>query len=356
MLSIRVYRGGAMVREIRTDSAVLTIGRDAAASIVLDDPDKLISRQHATIECREAVPWLVVHSRVNPVLVDGRVMRTGQTLALAEGARVTMSPYELVVCKAMPVADQAGEPAAQPAAAVAPPPAAPAAPAPAPLAPPDPRAEQLPVDDPVTETTTPWRRSADGGLERATQAFLRGLGLGHLQVPAEEQAFFLERAGVVMLSVVEALVPMLAARARAQAALGVSGEGGAPDANPLAALASPADALAFLVDPSRQVPGGMDAMRALQDVAAGLQAHQEALLAGARAALPDLLQRLDPQAFDAAAAQAAGPLGLNRRSRAWEAFAEAHAALLREAAGDADALLRQAFRTAYLERLRRQDD
>lgn len=346
MLLIQLYRGGTQVREIRTAEPMLTIGRDAGCSIALDDPEKLISRQHATIETRDGVPYFIVHSRVNPVLVDGRVMRTGQSVVLADGARITVSPYELVVSKA-----GTGPQAAVTMDAVPVPPEPPpraVAPAPAPLPAIDPMAEVLPSDDPITETTTPWRRSADGGLEQATQAFLRGVGLAHLKIPPDEQAFFLERAGVMMQCVVEALVPMLVARSRLREGLDLAET---QPGNPLAGLTSPAEAMALLVDPARQQPGSMDAMQALQESAAALCAHQEALMAGTRAALPALLQALAPDVFDAAAAQAAGPLGINRRSRAWEAFVDAHATLARQAAGDPDAILRGAFRQAYLDRV-----
>lgn len=355
MFSIRLFKGGALVREIRTDESLLTVGRDLGSSIVLEDPDKLISRQHAAIERRDGVPYLIVHSRVNPVLVDGRVMRAGQTVALAEGARVTMSPYELVVT------NDGDDPApvvpAAPCAIAAP--AAPAPAGPVPLAvqalQPHAPSEEPAADDPITETTTPWRRNADGGLDQATQAFLRGLGLAHLRIPPDEQVFFLERAGVVMQCVAEALVPMLVGRARARRGLALVDEEGV-SANPLLGQTNPAQALAFLIDPSAQASGGPDPMQALREASEALLSHQDATLAGARAALLGMLQALDPEAFDAAAARAAGPLGINRRARAWEAFVEAHAALARQAAGDADALLRRDFLPAYLQRLGRADD
>ncbi|MFO0521632.1 MAG: type VI secretion system-associated FHA domain protein [bacterium] len=356
MLSIQLFKGGTLVREMRTDEVLLTVGRDASASIVLEDPDKLISRQHAAIERRDGVPYLIVHSRVNPVLVDGRVMRTGQAVVLAEGARVTMSPYEMVVRF-----DDGGAPAA------APDPAPDLAPTAAPTGQPiDPMAtasEARPaaaeVEDPITETTTPWRRNPDDGMAQATAAFLRGLGLGHLRIPPDEQAFFLERAGVMLQCVAESLVAMLAARAQLRRGLALPDEP-RERVNPLLQQVSPSKVLALLVDPGRQAHDGsdpaMEPMQALREAADALRVHQAALLSGTRAALLGLLQALDPEAFDAAAARAAGPLGLNRRSRAWEAFAEAHAALVQQAAADADALLQRDFVAAYVQRLSQADD
>lgn len=360
MLSIQLFKGGTLVREMRTDEVLLTVGRDASASIVLEDPDKLISRQHAAIERRDGVPYLIVHSRVNPVLVDGRVMRTGQAVALAEGARVTMSPYEMVVRF-----DDGGAPAAAPGPVPVPVPdqAPTAEPTGQPIDPVATASEARPaaaeVEDPITETTTPWRRNPDDGMAQGTAAFLRGLGLGHLRIPPDEQAFFLERAGVMLQCVAESLVPMLAARAQLRRGLSLPDEPG-ERVNPLLQQASPSEVLALLVDPARQAHDGsepaMEPMQALRGAADALRGHQAALLSGTRAALLGLLQALDPEAFDAAAARAAGPLGLNRRSRAWEAFAEAHAALVQQAAADADALLQRDFVAAYVQRLSQADD
>ncbi|MBY0439213.1 MAG: hypothetical protein K2W80_13580, partial [Burkholderiales bacterium] len=109
-------------------------------------------------------------------------------------------------------------------------------------------------------------------------------------------------------------------------------------------------------DPSAQAGSGPDPMQALREATAALIAHQEASLDAARGALTGLLQALDPGAFDSAAARAAGPLGLMRRARAWQAYVDAHAAMVQQAALDPDALLRRDFAPAYLQRLARQDD
>jgi predicted component of type VI protein secretion system len=333
MLSIQLFKGGVLVREIRTDEGLLTLGRDAGASIVIEDPEKLISRQHASIERRDGVSYLIVHSRVNPVLVDGRVLRAGQATVLAEGARVTMSPYEMVVSSA---ADGSGPTSPSSAGAQAVP-------------------QGLAVEVPVGGTMPPGYDQPDGGMEQATRAFLRGLGLAHLRIPVDEQAFFLERAGVMMLVVAEALAPMLAARARLRRGLSVSDDTQAPE-NPLLEASTPTEVLALLVDPARQAPGAMDSMQALREASVALRRHPDALLSGTRAALVGLLQALDPAAIDAVTARTAGPLGLNRRTRAWEGFVAVHAALLQQAATDPDALLQGDFLAAYLQRLSLPDD
>ena len=74
-----------------------TIGRNPASDLVLQDPDKHVSRLHATIEQRADGHYLVVNSKVNPILVDGVACQPGASVALRDGACVCMHPFELVV-------------------------------------------------------------------------------------------------------------------------------------------------------------------------------------------------------------------------------------------------------------------
>lgn len=74
-----------------------TIGRNPSSDLVLQDSDKHISRLHATIEQRADGHYLVVNSKVNPILVDGVACQPGASVALRDGACVCMHPFELVV-------------------------------------------------------------------------------------------------------------------------------------------------------------------------------------------------------------------------------------------------------------------
>ncbi|WLI89475.1 type VI secretion system-associated FHA domain protein TagH [Massilia sp. R2A-15] len=76
---------------------VATIGRSATSDLVLQDPDKHVSRLHATIERRGDNYWLIVNSKINPILVDGEPRQPGTTVMLRNGANVGMHPFELVV-------------------------------------------------------------------------------------------------------------------------------------------------------------------------------------------------------------------------------------------------------------------
>jgi hypothetical protein len=54
------------------DVLPVSIGRDATCSIALEDPNKHMSRFHVEIEEESGVYWMVVVSKVNPVMVKGR--------------------------------------------------------------------------------------------------------------------------------------------------------------------------------------------------------------------------------------------------------------------------------------------
>jgi type VI secretion system FHA domain protein len=74
-----------------------TIGRNPSSDLVLQDPDKHVSRLHASIEQRADGHYLFVNSKVNPILVDGVACPPGASVALRDGACVCMHPFELVV-------------------------------------------------------------------------------------------------------------------------------------------------------------------------------------------------------------------------------------------------------------------
>ena len=63
----------------------VSIGRDAACTIKLEDPNKHMSRFHVEIEEESGVYWMSVVSKVNPVMVKGRRYGPGTRLTLKSG-------------------------------------------------------------------------------------------------------------------------------------------------------------------------------------------------------------------------------------------------------------------------------
>ncbi|VTU36794.1 type VI secretion system-associated FHA domain protein TagH [Variovorax sp. RA8] len=87
-----------------------TIGRAPANTLVLDDPDRTVSRVHAQVLCRDG-QYFIVDRGSNPMLCNGRPLGAGNEAALSQGMRLVIGGFELVV-EAAPSAASAGAAAA----------------------------------------------------------------------------------------------------------------------------------------------------------------------------------------------------------------------------------------------------
>ena len=76
------------------DQLPVSIGRDSTCSVVLDDPNRRISRFHVEIEEQDGVHWMSVVSKVNPVMVGGRRYGPGTRLTLKNGDVFEIGEYE----------------------------------------------------------------------------------------------------------------------------------------------------------------------------------------------------------------------------------------------------------------------
>ncbi|MCM2252316.1 MAG: type VI secretion system-associated FHA domain protein TagH [Ramlibacter sp.] len=143
----------------RFEGAGGTIGRDEGNTLALPDPHRRVSRLHATISFPHDVPTITNSSTVLTIDAGGAQLKSGQAMPLAQGMRLGIGPYVLLVssCEAPAGAEpqEVLEPT-QNLAAVAPAGAdpfaglsAPDAPAPGPSAVPMPGAPLHPVDDPL---------------------------------------------------------------------------------------------------------------------------------------------------------------------------------------------------------------
>jgi len=87
-----------------------TIGRAESNALVLDDPDRTVSRVHAQVLCRDG-RYFIVDRGSNPMQCNGQPLGPGNEAALTDGARLVVGSFELVVRV------QAAAPAPAPAAA-----------------------------------------------------------------------------------------------------------------------------------------------------------------------------------------------------------------------------------------------
>lgn len=87
-----------------------TIGRADTNTLVLDDPDRTVSRVHAQVLCRDG-QYFAIDRGSNPMQCNGVSLGSGKEAALTDGARLVVGSFELVVRA------QAAAPAPAPAAA-----------------------------------------------------------------------------------------------------------------------------------------------------------------------------------------------------------------------------------------------
>jgi len=73
-----------------------TIGRAESNTLVLDDPERVVSRVHAQVVCR-AQQYCLVDCGSNPVMHNGHPLGSGCESVLADGDRLLIGAFELAV-------------------------------------------------------------------------------------------------------------------------------------------------------------------------------------------------------------------------------------------------------------------
>ena len=376
MISVKILnRSGArpaLYASRDFERAPVTIGRDSTCSMVLDDPNKHISRFHVEIEELDGVYWMSVVSKVNPVLVGGRRFGPGTRLTLKSGDAFEIGEYEIQV--GLPDA-VAAQPKARPADPTAPPmsdspllrvlatgsqpmpasrPAATPAPAPADAAALE---EATFVPSAAVKALARAQPGASLAPDAALRAFLEGAGLPFKEVPAAQAERMLRDCGGILRAAVEGIMMLLIARAEARKELHAEDRTmvGAHANNPLKLMSDPHEAMAFLFDPSERTDGFLDPVQSVGDACEDLRAHDQALMAGMRAATIGVLRRLNPHALEVAfekSTTAGLPLP-GRKGRLWDLFVAHHEKLAHDAQDDFNKVFGREFMSAYQEQLRR---
>lgn len=73
-----------------------TIGRADTNTLVLDDPDRTVSRVHAQVLCRNG-QYFIVDRGSNPMQSNGQPLGAGNEAPLADGDRLVIGGFELIV-------------------------------------------------------------------------------------------------------------------------------------------------------------------------------------------------------------------------------------------------------------------
>ena len=305
------------------DVSPISIGRDDACTIMLDDPHKHISRFHVEIEREGGAYWMSVVSKVNPVMVKGRRYGPATRLTMKSGESFEIGEYEVQVLLLDPEAEKKvfEEPTY-----VGPADESTAAPA-----------EQSPLPDGA------WR------------AFLEGAGMPQTDLSPAQAERMLRRCGSILRASVEGIMMLLIARAemrkefQAEERTMVAGR----DNNPLKLMSDPHEAMAFLFDPAERTEGFLDPVQAVGDACEDLRSHEIALMAAMRAAILGAVRRLDPHALERAFEKAGGFSLGSRKAKLWELFVANQEKLSHDAQEDFSKVFGREFMGAYQAQLRR---
>jgi len=73
-----------------------SIGRSEGSTLVLDDPDRTVSRLHAQVSWRDGI-WMITDRGSNPLHLNGQALGAGREAPLHEGDALTIGSFELRV-------------------------------------------------------------------------------------------------------------------------------------------------------------------------------------------------------------------------------------------------------------------
>ena len=375
MISVKILnRSGtrpALYASRDFEHAPVSIGRDSSCSIVLDDPNKHISRFHVEIEEVDGVHWMSVVSKVNPVMVGGRRYGPGTRLTLKSGDSFEIGEYEIQVGLPEPAWAAAKAPPADP---TSPPkgdspllkvlatgsqqtPTPVANPAPAPVATDVDLQEATFVPSAAVKALVRARPGASLAPDAALRAFLEGAGLPFKELSAEAAERMLRDCGAILRAAVEGIMLLLLARSEARKELQAQDRTmvGTGANNPLKLMSDPHEAMAYLFDPSERTDGFLDPVQAVGDACEDLRAHEQALMVGMRAAVISALRRLNPHALEVAfekTTTAGLPLP-GRKGRLWDMYVAHHEKLAHDVQEDFNKAFGRDFMAAYQDQLRR---
>ena len=355
----------------------LIIGRSDDCGLVLADPLRLVSRQHAQVLVNgQGARVRCVSSK--PLWVNDVQLDPGGEQALVAGDRLRSGRFELAV-------ELAGEPAAataaqrprldrwfdldgapDPLAAESPLPALAASPeAPAtsavvswqtsghlvrggaPIASSAPASRPAPAENPPAQRATRRSTKASPELTELAAAFARGAGLGAEAAPLTPE--WMEHLGALLRATAEGTLALLQSRAVAKRHMRAEGTHITPrENNPLKFSPDANEALTRMLQRDAS-PGFLDPVAALRDAHHDLLVHQVAMVAGMRAAVFELFSRLGPEAVENAQGPAQGMarLPLLRAAALWKRHCMQHAQLLEHLDDDFETIFGREFLRAY---------
>jgi predicted component of type VI protein secretion system len=328
------------------DTLPISIGRDAACSVVLEDPYKHISRFHVELEEQDGAYWMTVVSKVNSVMVKGRRCGPATRLTLQSGDSFEIGEYEVHITLPQLPPPEAGlfdEPTFVGGEAAG---------------------KEAAPDEPTYVPRVPAAPQAKAGSPAASRAvpgpdllraFLDGAGISQRDLSPAEAERLMRDSGAILRAAVERLMMLLIARGEVRKEFQAEDRTmvAAGDKNPLNLMSDPHEAMAFLFDPMDRTDGLLDPVQAIGDACEDLRAHEIALMAGMRAAIQGALRRFAPLTLVRALEKSGGAGFLGRKGRLWDLFVAQHEKVSQEAQEDFHKAFGRDFMGAYQAQLRR---
>lgn len=201
--------------------------------------------------------------------------------------------------------------------------------------------------------TSPQEPCGRGPEERVqvpeTETFFRALGFSRAPESPEERERMLRQAAEIVVAAVDGIHHCLRNQAECKNDLRLpTTTMRLSDNNPLKFTPTPAIALEQLLAPVQE--GMLPAGKAMLSGFSDLHGHHMGLLAGARASVRAVLEKISPATVEARL-DVGGPVAFSRKSRLWHLFRKMHLALLDDHEGFAAFFLHD-FARAYDVQLR----
>lgn len=357
-----------------------TVGRGDDNYFVLPDPKHHVSRLQASIKSDGTHHTISNLSQANPILVNGHEIEFKREYDLQVGDQIRIGLY-LLRAESQPAEDEGRTahgieisgmaigaepadnartphingtaPAAAPLEAVAPEKeqiavaAITSAPAPAPIAA-SPAVNDLPAHVSADQQAAP-APLATANDEALLQAFLNGAGIPTVNISSGLTPELMEMIGKLLATAIQGIVDLNSLRAlvkreaHAEVTMVV-----VRNNNPLKFFPDCQTILTQML--RKKMPGFMGPLEAMQDAHDDLRAHQLGVVAGTRAAMAEVLARLNPDNFDHESKDRSfldAVMPARRKAEMWDQYAELFRNVHLETQDEFQTLFGKTFLAAY---------
>ncbi len=323
------YNNAALSAELSAifDSEARTIGRSTENYFVLEDPKNLVSRSQASVKSDGDTHTITNLSLANPILLNGNEIAVNVETHLHVGDTLMIGPYLLKTLSAQNAANSA-----------------------------DAVAQSTPNHAPSADSTSTSMHAAESKAKPGDandhaaliSAFLKGAGLDSLKQTPELTPEFMEMLGELLATSVQGTMKLNTLRslvkreAKADVTMVV-----VRNNNPIKFLPDCETVLKQML--RKKMPGFMGPTEALNDAYHDLHGHQLGFVAGVRAAMGDLLTRLNPEYVS----HLQQPSGLEkllpwqRKAALWDSYAKQFEVLAIESQDDFRSVFGPVFLKAY---------